>query len=76
MSSLHMFLPASEPARSEALALLQKTHHLPRHLVRGIAKGGLGKRAAIAPVAMQQSEQVTMTPPGAQPVEPQVLQAG
>lgn len=76
MSSLHMFLPASEPARSEALALLQKTHHLPRHLVKGIARGGLGKRAAIAPVAMQQSEQATMSPPGAQSLEPPTLQAG
>jgi hypothetical protein len=37
MSALHMFLPASEPARSEALAQLLKTHHLPRHLVRGTA---------------------------------------
>jgi hypothetical protein len=40
MSPLQMFLPASEPARSEALAALQKSHHLPRHLVRGIARSG------------------------------------
>jgi len=37
MSVLHMFLPVCEPARSEALAQLRKTHHLPRHLVKGIA---------------------------------------
>ncbi|PIF73683.1 hypothetical protein CLU95_0781 [Variovorax sp. 54] len=38
MSALHMFLPVSEPARSEALALFIKTHHVPRHLVRGISR--------------------------------------
>ncbi len=37
MSVLHMFLPVCEPARSEALAQLRKTRHLPRHLVKGIA---------------------------------------
>ncbi|HEX7866514.1 MAG TPA: hypothetical protein VF555_16275 [Variovorax sp.] len=37
MSVLHMFLPVCEPARSEALAQLRRTHHLPRHLVKGIA---------------------------------------
>ncbi|WPG35726.1 hypothetical protein [Variovorax sp. EBFNA2] len=37
MSALHMFLPVSEPARSEALAQFIKTHHIPRHLVRGIS---------------------------------------
>jgi len=39
MSALQMFLPASEPARSQALADLQRTGRLPRHLVRGIARG-------------------------------------
>ena len=41
MSSLQKLLPACEPARSEALALLAKAHHVPRHLVKGIAKRGL-----------------------------------
>ncbi|VTU33970.1 hypothetical protein [Variovorax sp. RA8] len=41
MSSLQKLLPACEPARSEALALLAKAHHLPRHLVKGIAGRGL-----------------------------------
>ncbi|VTU36089.1 hypothetical protein H6CHR_04612 [Variovorax sp. PBL-H6] len=41
MSSLQKLLPACEPARSEALALLAKAHHLPRHLVKGIASRGL-----------------------------------
>jgi hypothetical protein len=41
MSSLQKLLPACEPARSEALALLAKAHHLPRHLVKGIARRGL-----------------------------------
>jgi hypothetical protein len=75
MSSLHMFLPASEPARSEALAQLQKTHHLPRHLVRGVARGGLGKRATVVSIAMQQSEQPPLAPLESQPPEPP-LQAG
>ncbi|SCX74178.1 hypothetical protein [Variovorax sp. EL159] len=38
MSVLHMFLPACEPARSEVLAQFIKTHHVPRHLVKGIAR--------------------------------------
>lgn len=38
MSALHMFLPVSEPARSEALAQFIKTHHVPRHLVRGTSR--------------------------------------
>ena len=62
-----MFLPASEPARSEALALLQKTHHLPRHLVRGIVPGGFGKRAAaLATGPVQVQQQSFDTPPEAQ----------
>jgi hypothetical protein len=67
MSSLHMFLPASEPARSEALALLQKTHRLPRHLVRGIVPGAFGKRAAALPTGPDQVQQQTCdSPPEAQ----------
>lgn len=62
-----MFLPASEPARSEALALLKKTHHLPRHLVRGIVPG-IGKRAT-APV---QDQQQTFGPSDPLPPDPQV----
>ncbi|WP_082548785.1 hypothetical protein [Variovorax sp. Root473] len=38
MSALHMFLPVCEPARSEALAQFIKTHHVPRHLVRGTSR--------------------------------------
>ncbi|VTU40219.1 hypothetical protein H4CHR_05013 [Variovorax sp. PBS-H4] len=51
MSSLQKLLPACEPARSEALALLAKAHHLPRHLVKGIARRGL------AAVGMPQHQQ-------------------
>jgi hypothetical protein len=54
MSPLQMFLPASEPARSEALAELLRSRHLPRHLVRGIARGS-GKRGSLQ---MQQSPPV------------------
>lgn len=48
MSALHMFLPVSEPARSETLAQLLKTHHIPRHLVRGIALRKQAEREAAA----------------------------
>ncbi|MBO9513902.1 MAG: hypothetical protein J7549_07255 [Variovorax sp.] len=51
-----MFLPAAEPARSEALARLQRTHHVPRHLVRAIVRGELGRHAA-APAGTAQSQQ-------------------
>ncbi|MGJ7503239.1 hypothetical protein ACSFBF_22985 [Variovorax sp. ZT5P49] len=59
MSSLHMFLPVCEPARSEALAQLIRTHHVPRHLVKGIA---IRNRSACGPAApvdapQQQSQQ-------------------
>jgi hypothetical protein len=47
MSSLQKVLPACEPARSEALALLAKTHHVSRHLVKGIAKRGLSVGGAV-----------------------------
>jgi hypothetical protein len=57
MSPLQMFLPASEPARSEALAMLQKTHRLPRHLVRGIARGAGSKRGQADAAEPQQMEQ-------------------
>jgi len=60
MSPLQMFLPASEPARSEALAMLKKTHHLPRHLVRGIARGAGGKRAIAASIELQQDQQQSL----------------
>ncbi|MGK6305898.1 hypothetical protein [Variovorax sp. DT-64] len=55
MSSLQKLLPACEPARSEALALLAKAHHLPRHLVKGIARRGLA--AVGAPQHPQQQQQ-------------------
>ena len=54
MSSLQKLLPACEPARSEALALLAKAHHLPRHLVKGIARRGL---AAVGVPQHQQQQQ-------------------
>jgi hypothetical protein len=58
MSALHMFLPASEPARSEALAQLKKTHHVPRHLVRGIARNeSSGKRGLAVSQESPQSQQ-------------------
>ena len=57
MSTLHMFLPASEPARSEALAQLKKTHHVPRHLVKGTARGDLGKRGLVISHEILQSQQ-------------------
>ncbi|MDM0077127.1 hypothetical protein QTH90_22150 [Variovorax sp. J2P1-59] len=74
MSSLHMFLPASEPARSEALAQLKKTHHLPRHLVRGIARADLGKRGLAAvsdevPQAQQEAPVPEQQPPDPSPVQ-------
>ncbi|KWT78643.1 MULTISPECIES: hypothetical protein [unclassified Variovorax] len=55
MSSLQKLLPACEPARSEALALLAKAHHLPRHLVKGIARRGLA--AVGVPQHQQQTQQ-------------------
>ena len=55
MSSLQKLLPACEPARSEALALLAKAHHLPRHLVKGIARRGLA--AVGVPQQPQQQQQ-------------------
>jgi len=61
MSSLQMFLPASEPARSEALAKLQRTHHLPRHLVKGIARGESGRRTIVA-AGVPQSQQAIPDP--------------
>ncbi|WP_155419612.1 hypothetical protein [Variovorax paradoxus] len=52
MSALQMFLPASEPARSEALEQIRKTHHLPRHLVRGPGRRGPG--VLVGPLQSQQ----------------------
>jgi hypothetical protein len=62
MSVLHMFLPVSEPARSETLAQLIKTHHIPRHLVRGIALENRGEREAAVPVGALQSQQQVQSP--------------
>lgn len=70
-----MFLPASEPARSEALALLQKTHRVPRHLVRGIVPGAFGKRASAIAVAPAQVQQQSFDAPVLLPPDAQV-QAG
>ncbi|MDR6538367.1 hypothetical protein [Variovorax soli] len=54
MSSLQKLLPACEPARSEALALLAKTHHVSRHLVKGIARRGLAPAGVPQPQQQQQ----------------------
>ncbi|MDM0012460.1 hypothetical protein QTH87_08445 [Variovorax sp. J22P168] len=62
MSPLQMFLPASEPARSEALAHFLKTHQLPRHLVRGLARGGIGKRGGDGVVQQMQQQQEVPSP--------------
>ncbi len=72
MSALHMFLPASEPARSEALAQLKKTHHVPRHLVRGIARGDLAKRglAVSNEVPQVQQEAPSQEPQSLDPPPP------
>jgi len=63
MSALHMFLPACEPARSEMLAQLVKTHHVPRHLVKGIVPRSHGARiettSADAPQGQQQAQQAS-----------------
>ncbi|WP_436300852.1 hypothetical protein [Variovorax paradoxus] len=59
MSVLQMFLPASEPARSEALELIRRTHHLPRHLVRGTGRRSLGESGPgplVGPVQSQQQQ--------------------
>jgi len=58
MSVMQMFLPASEPARSEALAQFLKTHHIPRRLVRGLGHKDLGEQtgpaALVGPMQRQQ----------------------
>ena len=63
MSALHRFLPACEPARSEMLAQLVKTHHVPRHLVKGIVPRSHGARiettSADAPQGQQQAQQAS-----------------
>ncbi|WP_395320887.1 hypothetical protein [Variovorax sp. UC74_104] len=76
MSVLHMFLPVCEPARSEALAQLRKTHHLPRHLVKGIAIRHHAESEPVAgsdaPDAQQTQQQAQTPPPQAQaPASPQ-----
>jgi hypothetical protein len=63
MSTLQKLLPACEPARSEALALLAKAHHIPRHLVKGIAKRGLS--AVGMPQQQQQGSAQGPRPPEA-----------
>ena len=68
-----MFLPASEPARSEALALLQKTHRVPRHLVRGIVPGASGKRASALAAAQAQVQQQSFDASGLLPPDARVL---
>lgn len=70
MSVLHMFLPVCEPARSEALAQLRKTHHLPRHLVKGIAiRHHAETEPAAAPDAQQ--AQTTQQQASQEPASPQ-----
>ncbi|SCK39744.1 hypothetical protein VAR608DRAFT_3733 [Variovorax sp. HW608] len=69
MSSLQIFLPASEPARSEALAKLKRTHHVPRHIVKAPARGEQGRRAAVtagAPQAEQSIPDPDLTAPDQQ----------
>jgi len=51
-----MFLPVCEPARSEALAQLIRTHHVPRHLVKGIAIRNRGACGPAAPVDAPQQQ--------------------
>lgn len=63
MSVLQMFLPASEPARSEALEYIRRTHHLPRHLVRGIGRRGLGESGPGPLVGPVQRQQQQASPP-------------
>ena len=75
MSSLDKFLPASEPARSEVLAQLKKTHHVPRHLVKAIARSGLGQRFAVQSEAVQQVVQEAPSPRASSPDGPAPLQA-
>ncbi|GAA4336656.1 hypothetical protein GCM10023165_14090 [Variovorax defluvii] len=67
MSSLQKLLPACEPARSEALALLAKAHHLPRHLVKGIARRGVAVDG-VPPLHQEQQQQGAVQ--GQQPQAP------
>ncbi|RST46645.1 hypothetical protein EJI00_20740 [Variovorax sp. DXTD-1] len=62
MSVLQMFLPVSEPARSEALEQLRRTHHLPRHLVRGIRRRTQGEPGPVSFVGPVQSQQQASSP--------------
>ncbi|KQW54668.1 hypothetical protein [Variovorax sp. Root411] len=67
MSSLHMFLPVCEPARSEMLAQFAKTHHLPRHLLKGIALRSHGERERAAPADASQGQQQAQQTPQQEP---------
>jgi hypothetical protein len=71
MSALQMFLPASEPARSEALEQLRRTHHIPRHLVRGIGRKTHGEPAPIAFIGPMQSQQQASSPALRTPAAPE-----
>jgi hypothetical protein len=71
MSVLQMFLPASEPARSEALEQFRRTHHLPRHLVRGIGRKTQGEPGPIAFIGPVQSQQQAASPPLRTPAAPE-----
>jgi hypothetical protein len=71
MSVLQMFLPVSEPARSEALEQLRRTHHLPRHLVRGIGRRTQGEPGPIPFVGPMQSQQQAASPALRTPTAPE-----
>jgi hypothetical protein len=71
MSVLQMFLPASEPARSEALEQFRRTHHLPRHLVRGIGRRALGEPGPVALIGPLQNQQQASSPVLQTPAAPE-----
>jgi hypothetical protein len=71
MSVLQMFLPVSEPARSEALEQLRRTHHLPRHLVRGIGRRTQGEPGPVAFVGPMQGQQQASSPAVRTPAAPE-----
>jgi len=71
MSVLQMFLPVSEPARSEALEQLRRTHHLPRHLVRGIGRRPQGEPGSLAFIGPMQGQQQASSPASRTPAAPE-----